>query len=113
MIKKKSVPKKIHLKKGDKVKVIAGSTKGKDGVILEIFPKTYRAVLEGDGAKFVRKHTKPTNDNPGGITDMAAAIHISNLMLIDPKSGEPSRVGRKIVDGKSTRYSKNSGEIIK
>jgi len=111
MIKNKSIPKKLHIKKGDKVMIIAGSQKGKDGVVLEIFPKTYRAVVEG--ANIVKKHTKPSNDNPGGITEMAAPIHISNLMLVDPKSGKPTRIGRKVVDGKLTRYSKNSGEIIK
>jgi len=91
--------------------IISGSNKGVTGNVLEVFPKKYRAVVEG--ANVVKKHTKPSNDNPGGITEKAAPIHISNLMLVDPKSGEPTRVGRKIVDGKSTRYSKNSGEIIK
>jgi len=91
--------------------IISGSNKGITGNVLEIFPKKYRAVVEG--ANVVKKHTKPSNDNPGGITEKAAPIHISNLMLVDPKSGEPTRIGRKIVDGKSTRYSKNSGEIIK
>ncbi len=111
MIKKNSVVKKIHIKKGDTVKVIAGSSKNTTGVVLEIFPKQYRAVVEG--ARVSKKHTKPSNDNPGGITEKAAPIHISNLMLVDPKSGEATRIGRKIVDGKSTRYSKTSGEIIK
>ncbi len=111
MIKNKSVPKKIHIKKGDKVRIIAGKHRNEEGVILEIFPKQYRAIVEG--WNMVKKHTKPSNDNPGGISEMASPIHISNLMLIDPKSGKPTRIGRKIVDGKSTRYSKNSGEIIK
>jgi large subunit ribosomal protein L24 len=61
----------------------------------------------------VKKHTRPTQDNPGGINEVPAPIHISNLMLVDPKSGEPTRVGRKEENGKLVRYSKKSGEIIK
>lgn len=91
--------------------VIAGSSKGTSGSVLEIFPEKNRAVVEG--ARMVKKHTKPTNDNPGGINEIAASIHISNLMLIDPKDGSPTRIGRKKVDGKSVRYSKKSGETIK
>jgi large subunit ribosomal protein L24 len=60
-----------------------------------------------------KKHTKATQDNPGGINEIEAPIHISNLMVIDPKTGKPTRVGRKLVDGKLVRYSKKSGEIIK
>lgn len=102
---------KLHLKKGDKVQIIAGADKGKEGVILEVFPDKYRAIVEN--VNIVKKHTKPTNENPGGIHDMAAPIHMSNLMLVDPKSGEPTRVGRKLLDGKLVRFSKKSGEIIK
>jgi large subunit ribosomal protein L24 len=61
----------------------------------------------------VKKHRKPTQNTPGGISDMPAPIHMSNVMLLDPKSGEPTRIGRKEVDGKLVRYSKKSGEIIK
>ena len=102
---------KINIKKGDKVRVVAGADKGKEGQVLEVLPLSNRAVVEG--VNIVKKHMKPSNDNPGGIQERAAAVHISNLMLLDPKSGEPTRVGRKIVDGKSVRYSKKSGEIIK
>ena len=102
---------KIHLKKGDQVKVIAGKDKGKTGEILEMHPKTYRAVV--DGVNIAKKHMKPTQDNPGGIQDLAMPIHISNLMLVDPKSGNPTRVGRRIEDGKIVRYAKVSGETIK
>lgn len=105
------VPAKLHIKKGDKVIVIAGSSKGKTGEVLEVFPKKYRAVIED--VNIVKRHRKATQEAAGGIVEMAAPIHISNLMLIDPKSGEPTRVGRKIVDGKSVRYSKKSGEILK
>jgi large subunit ribosomal protein L24 len=102
---------KLSVKKGDKVRIIAGSNKGETGEIKQVFPKLNRAIV--DGLNLVKKHTKATQDNPGGINDIEAPIHISNLMLIDPKSGEPTRVGRKIVEGKSVRYSKKSGEIIK
>lgn len=102
---------KIKIKKGDQVVVIAGASKGKKGEVLEVHPLKNRAVVEE--VNIVKKHKKPTNDNPGGIIEMAAPIHISNLMLIDPKSGEPTKVGRKVEDGKIVRYSKKSGEIIK
>ncbi len=102
---------KIHIKKGDKVKVIAGASRGQEGNVLEVQRDKYRAVVEG--INMVKKHTKPTNDSPGGIVEKEAGIHISNLMLVDPKSGEATRIGRKEVDGKSVRYSKKSGEIIK
>jgi len=109
--KKISVPTKMHVKKGDKVIVISGANKGATGNVMEVIPSKYRAVVEG--VNMVKKHTKPTNDNPGGINEVEAPIHISNLLLVDPKSGEATRVGRKIVDGKSVRYAKKSGEIIK
>ena len=76
-----------------------------------VLPKKNRVIV--DQVNTVKKHQKPTQDNPGGIIDKAAPIHISNVMLVDPKSGEPTRVGRKVVDGKIVRYSKKSGEIIK
>lgn len=102
---------KLHVKKGDQVMVISGASKGSTGEVKEVIPAKNRAVVEG--VNMVKKHTKPVNDNPGGIIEVEAAIHISNLMLIDPKSGEPTRIGRKEVDGKLVRYSKKSGEIIK
>lgn len=102
---------KLHIKKGDKVLVISGSSKGSEGEVKEILSNKERAIV--DGVNMVKKHTKPVNDNPGGIVEVEAAIHISNLMLIDPQSGKPTKVGRKEVDGKMVRYSKKSGEIIK
>lgn len=101
---------KIHIKKGDTVRVMAGADKGHEGEVLEILHKKYRAIVAE--ANLVLKHKKPTNDNPGGIVEEPAGIHISNLMLIDPASGEATRIGRKKVDGKTVRYSKKSGEII-
>jgi len=107
---KRFVP-KLHIKKGDRVIVIAGSSRGAQGEVLEVLPEKNRAVI--DNVNLVKKHTKATNDNPGGINETPAPIHLSNLMLVDPKTGEPTRVGRKVVDGKNVRYSKKSGEIIK
>jgi large subunit ribosomal protein L24 len=104
---------KIKLKKNDTVKVIAGQDKGKEGKILQIFPSKNRALVEG--INMVSKHTKPNATHPqGGIVPQEAAIHISNLMLIDSE-GNATRVGRKLVDGKIVRYSKKSkkGEVIK
>ena len=102
---------KLGIKKGDRVVVIAGKDKGNEGEVLQVFPSKNRAIV--DQINMVKKHNKATHDAPGGISDMPASIHISNLMLIDPKSGTASRVGRKLVDGKLVRYSKKSGEIIK
>jgi large subunit ribosomal protein L24 len=102
---------KLSIKKGDKVKVIAGSHKGETGEVKVVMPTENRAVVEG--VNFVKKHVKGTQDNPGGIKEFEAPIHISNLMIIDPKTGTPTRIGRKVVDGKKVRVSKKSGEIIK
>ncbi|MCE2788730.1 MAG: 50S ribosomal protein L24 [Saprospiraceae bacterium] len=102
---------KLSIKKGDKVIVIAGSNKGNTGEVKQVFPKENRAIV--DGLNMMKKHIKATQENAGGINEIEAPIHISNLMLVDPKSGKPTRVGRKVVDGKSVRYSKKSGEIIK
>ncbi len=102
----------MHVKKGDKVMVISGKDKGKTGVILSAFPKKDRVLVEG--VNIVKKHTKPNQANPqGGIVEQEAAIHVSNVMLIDPKTGEPTRVGYKVEDGKKVRVAKKSGEIIK
>ena len=102
---------KLKIKKGDQVVVIAGSSKGKKGEVLEVLRAKNRAIVED--VNVVKKHNKPTNENPGGIVEQPAPIHISNLALVDPKTGEPTRVGRKIENGKIVRYSKKSGEIIK
>lgn len=105
---------KLHIKKGDTVKVIAGESKGAEGVIRKVFPEKQRAIVEGNDIKKLSKHTKPNAANPdGGIVKEEAPIHISNLMLIDPKSGETTRVGRKVnEEGKKVRYAKKSGEVI-
>ena len=104
---------KLHLKKGDSVQVIAGEYKGGQGKVLEVFPAKSRAIVEG--VNVVTKHVKPSAANPqGGITEEEVPIHISNLMVLDPKSGEPTRIGRRVNDeGKIERYSKTSGEVLK
>lgn len=102
---------KFHVKKGDKVVVRSGDHKGESGIISQILTKDNRAIVEG--VNFVKKHTKPTDNNPGGIVEIEAPIHLSKLMLVDPKTGKPTRTGRKNADGKNVRYSKKSGEIIK
>ena len=103
---------KLHIKKGDKVMVMAGDDKGATGIVLEVIPAKNRAIVEN--VNLAKKHMKPTNERPeGGIHEIALPVHLSNLMVVDPKTGDPTRVGRKIVDGKSVRYSKSSGEIIK
>lgn len=105
---------KIKIKKNDTVKVIAGSSKGVQGKVIKVFPKTNRAIVEG--ANIIAKHTKPNAANPqGGIIKQEAALHISNLMLVDSKSGKPTRVGKRLDEktGKLVRYSKKSGEVIK
>jgi large subunit ribosomal protein L24 len=103
---------KLKIKKGDRVVVIAGAYKDRERVreVLEVFPDKNRVIV--DDVNMVKKHTRPTQDNPGGINEIPAPIHISNVMLVDPKSDEPTRVGRKEVDGKLVRYSIKSGEII-
>ncbi|MEO6133384.1 MAG: 50S ribosomal protein L24 [Saprospiraceae bacterium] len=102
---------KPFIRKGDVVMVISGADKGKKGNVMEVFHDKNRVVVEE--VNIVKKHRKPTQSTPGGIVEIPAAIHVSNVMLIDPKSGEPTRVGRKVVDGKNVRFSKKSGEIIK
>lgn len=102
---------KLKIKKGDRVVVVTGENKGQEGEVLEVDPKTYRAVV--DDVNIVKKHQRPTQEQEGGIQEIPAPIHISNLMLIDPASGEPTRVGRRKEDDQWVRYSKKSGETIK
>lgn len=104
---------KFHIKKGDKVKVTTGEDKGATGTVIQMLPHANKALVEG--VNVVKKHQKPSASNPdGGITEQEAPVHLSNLMFIDPKSGEPTRIGRKKDEnGKLVRYSKKSQEIIK
>ncbi|MFB7141176.1 MULTISPECIES: 50S ribosomal protein L24 [unclassified Bacillus (in: firmicutes)] len=101
----------MHVKKGDKVQVISGKDKGKQGVILAAFPKKNRVLVEG--VNIIKKHSKPTQANPqGGIIEKEAPIHVSNVMALDPKTGVPTRVGYQLVDGKKVRIAKKSGELL-
>ena len=105
---------KIKIIKNDTVIVITGNSKGVKGKVIKVFPKENKALVEA--ANLISKHTKPNAANPqGGIIKQEAKIHISNLMLIDPKSGEPTKVGRKRDDktGKLVRVAKKTGEVIK
>lgn len=113
MHKIRTMQRKLHIKKGDAVFVIAGNYKGREGKVLEVIRATEKAIVEG--VNMVKKHTKPNATHPqGGIVEKEAPIHISNLMNKDPKTGKPTRIGRKLNDkGKLVRYSKKSGEEIK
>jgi len=104
---------KLHIKKGDTVYVNTGEDKGKTGRVLEVQVEKQRAIVEG--VNLVSKSTKPNAQNPqGGIVKKEAAIHLSNLNPVDPKSGKPTRIGRKVnAEGKLVRVSKKSGEEIK
>lgn len=101
----------MFAKKGDKVKVITGKDKNKEGVVLAAFPKKDKVVVEG--INVVKKHQKPSQTAPqGGIVEMEAPIHVSNVMVVDPSNGEATRVGYKEVDGKKVRVSKKTGEVL-
>lgn len=101
----------MHVKKGDKVQVLSGKDKGKQGTVTHVIPKSNRVVVEG--INIVKKHTKPSQMNPdGGIKEVEAPIHASNVLPLDPKDNVPTRVGFKVVDGKKVRYAKKSGEIL-
>lgn len=104
---------KLHIKKGDTVKVLSGDDKGKSGKVLEVLTQKGRVIVEG--INIITKHEKPSAGKPeGGIKKTEASINISNLMLVDPASGKATRVGRKLNEkGKLQRYSKKTGEFIK
>ncbi len=103
---------KIHVKKGDNVIVISGKDKGKKGRIIYTYPKEGRVLVEG--INFIKRHTRPSQDNPqGGIINKEAPIHSSNVMLIDPKTGKPTKIGSKVLkSGEKVRIAKKSGEVI-
>ncbi|MET1260294.1 50S ribosomal protein L24 [Flagellimonas sp. DF-77] len=102
---------KLKIKTGDTVRVIAGDHKGSEGKVMSVDFGKNKAIVEG--TNIVKKHEKPSAQNPqGGIVEKEAPIHVSNLSLIDAKSGEATRVGYEMRDGKKVRVSKKSGEII-
>ena len=103
---------KTNIKKGDNVYVLTGDDRGKEGRVLSVDREKNRAIVEG--VNIVTKAAKPSAKHPqGGLIKMEAPIQISNLALIDPKTGKPTRVGYRFVDGKKVRYAKKSGEEIK
>ena len=114
MGKKKTKPRfrpKYKIHKGDTVLVISGEYKGERGRVLRVDTAKGKAIVES--VNMIKRHTKPNTAEPkGGIIEKEAPIQMSNLMLIDPKTGEPTRVGRRVEDGKIVRYAKKSGEVI-
>lgn len=100
---------KLKIKKGDTVKVISGTAKGKTGLVTKVYPDTEKVVVEG--VNMIKKHTKPSAVNPqGGIIEKEAPLHISNVMLLEGDTA--TKIGRKEVDGKIKRYAKKSGNIL-
>jgi large subunit ribosomal protein L24 len=99
------------IKKGDRVVVLAGKDKGRQGQVLRVIPKENRVLVAG--VNMVKRHTRPTQGDPqGGIKNKEAALHISNVAFVDPKSGEPTRIGFRIDGDKKVRVAKKSGEVI-
>ena len=99
------------VKKGDKVVVLTGRDKGRSGEVVQVMPKEDRAVVRG--INLVKKHQKQTQNQEGGIVSKEAAIHLSNLAVADPKDGQPTRVGFRILDdGRKVRFAKRSGDLI-
>lgn len=99
------------IKKGDKVVVLTGRDKGKTGEVMKLLPKEGRAFVQG--VNVAKRHTRPSQTNPGGIIDKELSIHLSNLAHIDPKDDKPTKVGFKnLEDGRKVRFAKRSGEVI-
>ena len=102
---------KFKIRKGDKVVVITGKEKGKTGEVLSVLREESRVLVQG--VNIVKRHTRPSAANPGGIIDKEAPLHISNVAHVDPKSGKPTRVGFKVADGgRKVRVARASGEVI-
>ena len=103
--------KKLKIKKGDEVIVIAGKDKGKKGAVLSVLREKDRVVVAG--VNMIKKHTRPDRASAGGIITKEASLHISNVALADPKEGKPTRVGYKTLeDGKKVRVARRSGEVV-
>ena len=103
----------MHVVKNDTVKILTGKYSGKTGKVLKVFPDQNRLIVEG--VNIIKKHTKPSQKSPqGGIIEKESTIHVSNVMVIDPKTNEPTRVGYKFLeDGSKVRISKKSGEMLR
>lgn len=99
---------KMKIKKNDTVIVISGDDKGKTGVVKQAMPKESKVIVEG--VNIVKRHTKPSQTNPGGIVSKEAAIHVSNVALV--KEGKPTKIGYKVVDGKKVRVARKTGAVI-
>jgi large subunit ribosomal protein L24 len=99
------------IKKGDKVVVLTGRDKGKSGEVVQVLPKETRAIVRG--VNLVKRHTRQTAQSEGGIISKEAAIQLSNIAIVDPKDGKPTRVGFKVLeDGRKVRFAKRSGDLI-
>ncbi len=98
------------IKKGDKVVVLTGRSKGKTGEVLKVMPGDNRAIVQG--VNVVKRHTRPSQMSEGGIVEKEAPIDLSNIAHLDPKDDKPTRVGFKDVDGRKVRYAKRSGEVL-
>ena len=102
---------KMKIKKGDNVIAVTGRDKGKTGSVLKAFPKQDRVIVQG--MNMIKRHTRPSPRDAGGIVEKEASIHVSNVAHVDPKTGEPTRVGFKVLeDGRKVRFARRSGEVI-
>ncbi|HMK69003.1 MAG TPA: 50S ribosomal protein L24 [Stellaceae bacterium] len=102
---------KLKIKKGDKVVVITGRDKGKVGEVKKVMPTENRVIV--DGVNMIKRHTRPSAGDPGGIVEKEASIHVSNVAYVDPKTDKPTRIGYKTLEGgRKVRYAKRSGEVI-
>ena len=101
---------KMKIKKGDQVVILSGDDKGKNGEVVKAMPKEGKVVVQG--VNLVKRHTKPSQTTPGGIVTKEAPINVSNVALVDPKSGKATKVGYKAVNGKKVRVARKSGEVI-
>ena len=102
---------KLKIKKGDKVVVITGRDKGKVGEVKKVMPTENRVIV--DGVNIIKRHTRPSAGDPGGIVEKEASIHVSNVAYVDPKTDKPTRIGYKTLEGgRKVRYAKRSGEVI-
>ena len=101
---------KMKIKKGDQVVILSGDDKGKNGEVVKAMPKEGKVVVQG--VNLVKRHTRPSQTTPGGIVTKEAPINVSNVALVDPKSGKATKVGYKEVDGKKVRVARKSGEVI-
>ncbi|MCS6789412.1 MAG: 50S ribosomal protein L24 [Bacteroidia bacterium] len=102
---------KLHIRRGDLVKVLSGEDRGKTGRVLRVFPKKQTAIVEGVG--IIKKRVRKSQRYPqGGVVEMERPIHVSKLQVIDPSTGKPTRIGRRLENGKWVRYAKKSGKTL-